>query len=106
MVLTYESVPELDATLEATFRAELVHRASVEITHLAQFYSQRRIERELDLAQGYLSRLKGGDGVPSVALVCLLALLRQGPSRLEELRGYWALPLEPLPSKCPRKRAP
>ena len=101
MVLTYESVPELDATLEATFRAELVHRASVEITHLGQFYSQRRIEREIDLAQGYLSRLKGGDGVPSVALVCLLALLRNDPQRLEELNAYWALPLpaEPTPSK-------
>ena len=106
MMLTYESVPELKATLEATFRAELVHRASVEITHLAQFYSQRRIEREIDLAQGYLSRLKGGDGVPSVALVSLLALLRQEPSRIEELRGYWALPLDPLPSKGARKRAP
>ena len=40
MVLTYESVPELDATLEATFRAELVHRASVEKSRLSQFYSQ------------------------------------------------------------------
>ena len=106
MVLTYESVPALKATLEATFRAELVHRAKVEITHLAQFYSQREVEREIDVAQGYLSRLKGGDGVPSVALVCLLALISQEPSRIEELRSYWALPREPLPSICSGKRAP
>ena len=104
MVLTYESVPELKATLEATFRAELVHRASVEISHLAQFYSQRRIEREIDLAQGYLSRLKGGDGVPSAALVCLLALLRNDPQRLEELKAYWALPLPGEPSPLKRKQ--
>ena len=104
MVLTYESVPELDATLEATFRAELVHRASVEITRLGQFYSQRKIEREIDLSQGYLSRLRSGDGVPSVALVCLLALLSNEPQRLEELRAYWALPLSSAPT--PRKRKP
>ena len=105
MVLTYESVPALDATLEETFRAELIHRASVEITRLGQFYSQRKIERAIDLSQGYLSRLRSGGSVPSVALVCLLALLAAEPSRLEELKGYWALPLEPPPSPPSRKRA-
>ena len=104
-VLTFEAVPELESTLAALFRAELVHRASVEITHLAKFVSQRRLEREVDLSQGYLCRLRGGDGVPSVALVSLLALLSAEPSRLEELRRYWALPLEPLPSQRSRKRA-
>ena len=104
-VLTFESVPELESTLTALFRAELVHRASVEITHLAQFFSQRWLERELDLSQGYLCRLRYGDGVPSVALVSLLALLAAEPSRMEELRRYWALPLEPPPSPRCRKRA-
>ncbi len=100
-VLTFESVPELESTLAALFRAELVHRASVEITYLGRYYSQRRLEREIDLSQGYLSRLRSGDGVPSVALVCLLALLGNDPRRLEELNAYWALPLpvEPSPSK-------
>ncbi len=104
-VLTFESVPELESTLAALFRAELVHRASVEITHLSKFFSQRRLEREIDLSQGYLCRLRYGDGVPSVALISLLALLSAEPSRLEELRRYWALPLEPLPSSRLRKRA-
>lgn len=101
-MLTFESVPELESTLTALFRAELVHRASVEISHLAKYYSQRCIERELDLAQGYLCRLRSGDGVPSVALVSLLALLSNSPNRLEELRAYWALPLPSEPA--PRKR--
>ena len=92
-LLSFDSVPELAATLEAAYRAELVHRASVEITHLGQLYSQRLLERELDLSQGYLSRLKAGDGVPSAALVSLLALLRNEPQRLAELKAYWALPL-------------
>ena len=104
-VLTFESVPELESTLAALFRAELVHRASVEITHLSTFVSQRRLEREIDLSQGYLCRLRYGDGVPSVSLVSLLALLRFEPSRLEELQRYWALPLEPQPSPLSRKRA-
>ena len=101
-VLTFESVPALESTLTALFRAELVHRASVEITHLSEYYSQRRLEREIDLSQGYICRLRYGDGVPSVVLVSLLALLRADPHRLEELRAYWALPLPSAPA--PRKR--
>lgn len=106
MVLTYEAVPELAATLKRVFRAELVHRAAAEITQLGLLGSQRKLELALDLAQGYLCRLRTGHGVPSVALVSLLALLRAEPSRLEELRRYWALPLEPPPSRAPRRRLP
>ena len=105
-VRTFESVPELESTLAALFRAELVHRASVEIAYLGRYYSQRRLEREFDLRQGYLCRLRSGDGVPSVALVSLLALLGKDPRRLEELSAYWALP---LPSDMPspkRKQDP
>lgn len=106
MVLTYESVPELAGTLHEIFRAELVHRARVEITNLSAFVSQRKIELDLDLSQGYLCRLRTGQGVPSVALVSLLALLRSDPARLEELRRYWALPLEPLPPRIHKRRRP
>ena len=97
---------KLESTLAALFRAELVHRASVEITHLSKFFSQRRLEREIDLSQGYLCRLRYGDGVPSVALISLLALLSAEPSRLEELRRYWALPLAPEPRVCRRRQGP
>jgi hypothetical protein len=106
MVLTYQAVPELAATLKRAFRAELVHRAVAEITQLNRLCSQRKLELVFDLSQGYLCRLKAGQGVPSVVLVSLLALLRAEPARLEELRRYWALPLEPPPSPVPRRRVP
>lgn len=54
--------------------------------------SQRELERMLGLSQGYLCRLRAtkGDAVPSASLVSLLALLAQEPSRIDELREYWA----------------
>lgn len=92
-ILSFEAVPELQARLEATYRADLCERASVEIARLNRRYSQHRVEVALDLSQGYLSRLRAKDGVPSAALVSLLALLAAEPTRLEELRRYWDLPV-------------
>ena len=101
-ILSFDSVPELAATLEAEYRAELSRRAAVEISFLSGVCSQRQLEIRLDLSQGYLSKLRAGDGIPSAALVCLLALLRNEPRRLEELSAYWALPLPA--EQAPRKR--
>jgi len=95
LLLSFESMPELPAALEATYRAELVQRAAAEITKLSRVRSQRKLEVELDLSQGYLSRLRAGYGVPSASLVSLLALLSKEPARLDELARYWALPLVP-----------
>ena len=95
MLLSFESMPELAAALEATYRAELVQRAAVEIRRLGQAYSQRHTEEVLELSQGYLSRLLAGNGVPSASLVSLMALLAAEPARLEELKRYWALPVTP-----------
>ena len=103
LLLSFESVPQLAATLEATYRAELIHRAGVEIRRLGKFYSQRHTQEVLDLSLGYLSRLQSGDGVPSASLVSLLALLSHEPSRLEELKRYWALPVEAPPRAGTRK---
>ena len=102
-ILSFESVPELAAVLEATYRAELVQRAAAAISQLGQVCSQRKLEVLTDLSQGYLSRLRAGDGVPSASLVSLLALLCFDPTRLEELARYWALPLAPEP-RSPRRR--
>ena len=64
------------------------------------------MDRLLDLSQGYLSRLRAGDGVPSAILVSLLALLGNEPTRLEELARYWTLPRVPEPqSRRRRQRA-
>jgi transcriptional regulator with XRE-family HTH domain len=106
MILSFEAVPELAACLEATFRADLCQRAAVEIVRLAQSYSQRKIEVALDLSQGYLSRLRSGDGVPSTALVSLLALLAAEPSRMEELKRYWALPVKIPPEMAGERPRP
>lgn len=103
MLLSFEAVPGLAATLEATYRAELTQRAAVEIRRLGRTYSQRHMQAVLDLSLGYLSRLQAGDGVPSALLVSLLALLGSDPSRLEELKRYWALPVQAPPRASKRK---
>ena len=103
MLLSFEAVPGLAAALEATYRAELIQRAAVEIKRLGRAYSQRQTQEVIDLSLGYLSRLQAGDGVPSASLVSLLALLCFDPTRLEELARYWALPLAPEP-RSPRRR--
>ena len=97
MLLSFEVMPGLAAALEATYRAELIQRAAVEIRRLGKTYSQRHTQAVLDLSFGYLSRLQAGDGVPSALLVSLLALLGAEPTRLEELKRYWSLPVETPP---------
>ena len=104
LLLSFDSMPELAAALETTYRAELVQRAAAEITMLSQRFSQRKLEVALDLSQGYLSRLRAGDGVPSAILVSLLALLGNEPTRLEELARYWTLPLAPKPQGRRRRQ--
>ena len=103
MLLPFESMPDLAAALEATYRAELIQRAAAEIARLRRRLSQRKLEVALDLSQGYLSPLLAGNGVPSGPLVSLLALLSSDPTRLEELRRYWALPVAPPPRVGKRK---
>ena len=93
-ILSFEAIPELQVRLEATYRADLCERASVEIARLSRRYSQHRVEVALDLSHGYLSRLRAKDGVPSAALVSLLALLAEEPDRLIELDRYWSLPVD------------
>jgi hypothetical protein len=104
LLLSLDSMPELAEALESTYRAELVRRAAAEITRLSQRLSQRKLEVAIDLSQGYLSRLRAGDGVPSAILVSLLALLGNEPARLEELARYWALPLAPEPQGRRRRQ--
>ena len=103
LLLSFDSTPELAAALEATYRAELIQRAAAEITRLRRRLSQRKLEVAIDLSQGYLSRLLAGAGVPSAVLVSLLALLGAEPSRLEELKRYWALPVQAPPRVGKRK---
>ena len=81
--------PEL---LESLYRADLHHRAAVAIARVQSYRSQRRIELLVHLSQGYLSRLRAGDGVPGAPLVSLLALLAAHPQLIGELEDYWTIP--------------
>ena len=103
MLLSFDAVPGLAAVLEATYRADLIQRAGLEIRRLGRAYSQRYTQAVLDLSHGYLSRLQAGDGVPSASLVSLLALLSSDPTRMAELERYWALPIEASPRVGKRK---
>ena len=78
--------------LESLYRADLRQRVAVAITRLQGFRSQRRTELLLGLSQGYLSRLRAGEGVPGAPLVSLLALLAAHPQLIAELEAYWTLP--------------
>jgi hypothetical protein len=103
-ILSFDAAPELAAALETAYRAELVRRATAAVTQLGRVCSQRKLEVLVDLSQGYLSRIRAGDGVPSAALVSLVALLSAEPTRLEELARYWALPLAPEPPASRRRQ--
>ncbi|PSM31696.1 helix-turn-helix domain-containing protein [Haliangium sp. UPWRP_2] len=64
-------------------RRKRIRRAIDRLTHSRR--SQRSIERLLGLSQGYLCRLRAGDGNPSPALIAVLLLLANDPRRLDEL---------------------
>jgi hypothetical protein len=81
--------PEL---LETLYRADLCHRVAVAIARLQGHRSQRRLEILVNLSQGYLSRLRAGDGVPGAPLVSLLSILAAHPQLIGELEDYWTLP--------------
>ena len=77
--------------LESLYRASLQKRVALAIEWVQGSLPQRRAELLLNLAQGYLSRLRAGDGVPGAPLVSLLALLASHPQLLGELEDYWTL---------------
>ncbi len=78
--------------LETLYRADLRKRVSLAVARVQRCLSQRRTELLLNLSQGYLSRLRAGDGVPGAPLVSLLALLAAHPQLIAELEAYWTLP--------------
>jgi len=78
--------------LESLYRDHLQKRVALAIARIQGCRSLRRTELLLNLSQGYLSRLKAGDGVPGAPLVCLLALLAAHPQLLSELEDFWTLP--------------
>jgi len=78
--------------LESLYRDNLRQRVALAVARVQGYLPQRRTELLLGLSQGYLSRLRAGDGVPGAPLVSLLALLAAHPQLLAELEAYWTLP--------------
>ncbi len=91
-----QTASELEGVLRELYRSSLKTRVRWAIDQLMQVVSQRRLEMLLGLSQGYLSRLRSGDGTPSPELVNHLAMIARDPrARLNEIESYWALSDEP-----------
>lgn len=88
-----ETAAGLDAALAKAYRDALRRRVRRAIDLVTEHVSQRRLEALLGLSQGYLSRLRAGQGNPSPELVSHLALIAQDPpTRLREIEKFWADP--------------
>lgn len=93
-----KTAARLDVGLLEAYRGELRRRVRRAIDLVTEHISQRRLELLLGLSQGYLSRLRAGNGNPSPELVGHLALIAHDPpARLLELERFWANP-EGFPS--------
>ncbi len=92
--LDAETTAELLPLLEREYQRELSRRVRAALEVLSPHISQRRLEIQIGLSQGYLSRLRAGTGKPSPQLVALLTLLARDPAqRLAETRQSWAEPI-------------
>jgi len=76
----------IDAALEVVYRQELLRRVRAV---LPDAKDADRIERDLGLSRGYLSRLRAGKKVPSEVLVALLTLIHERPRTLKEVEAMW-----------------
>ena len=89
--------------LQAEYKRELSRRAKRALAEISPYLSQRKLERRIDMTQGYLSRIGGGHQTPSPQLVVLLALLAHDPALLEWVALYWAAPSPPDPQPEPSR---
>lgn len=91
--LDAETTRRLGPILAETYRELLRTRVRRAIDLVTEHISQRRLELLLGLSQGYLSRLRAGQGNASPELVSHLALIAHDPAaRLRELEKFWADP--------------
>jgi hypothetical protein len=82
----------LEPRLAEEYKSELRRRGKQALGDLSSRLGQARLERLLDVSQGYLCRLSAGNGTPSPQLVVLLALLARHPHLLDWVPRYWAEP--------------
>lgn len=77
---------------ESLYRSNLRERAILASARLRRHGSMRKLERQLDLSQGYLCRLSAGNGLPGAPLVSLLALLATYSDLVDYIEADWTLP--------------
>lgn len=81
-----EVAQRMDTALEPVYRKRLSQMAAQALEALAGVVRQGELERKLGLAQGYLTKLKRGNRVPSAELALHLAAIALNPeSRLQEM---------------------
>lgn len=79
----------IDAALEVVYRHELLARVQAV---LPDPKDADRIERDLGLSRGYLSRLRSGRKIPSEPLLAVLTLIHERPSALKRVEAMWERP--------------
>jgi hypothetical protein len=98
--LDSRAIKRLDAHLAKQLEALTGARVEASLEALAPHVTRGDLERQLGLAQGYLSKLAHGAKSSSAPLASLLMLLAADPKRLAELRRMWS---PPAPTTAPRK---
>lgn len=84
--MTPGDAERIDAAMEVSYRQELLGRLR---TVLPDADQASRIERDLGLSRGYLSRLRRATRPPSEALLAILALFRQDPAAIGQVEAFW-----------------
>ena len=99
MYIDAQTAATLEPVLAAEYKRQLSRKAQQAITQLSPRISQRRLEKLIDLSQGYVCRIQGGHATPSGPLVVLLALLARDSALLNWVESYWAEPSLPEPQQ-------
>jgi hypothetical protein len=89
--MTPEDAMRIDAALDLVYRQELLARLQAVLPDAKE---ASRIERDLGLSRGYLSRLRKTSRPPTEALLAILALFRQHPATLGQVEAFWRQPVE------------
>jgi len=89
--LSPEDATRIDAALDLVYRQELLARLRAVLPDAKE---ASRIERDLGLSRGYLSRLRKTSRPPTEALLAILALFRQHPATLGQVEAFWRGPVE------------
>jgi hypothetical protein len=89
--MTPEDAARIDAALDLVYRQELLRRLRAVLPDAKE---AGRIERDLGLSRGYLSRLRKTTRPPSESLLAILALFRAHPATIRQVEAFWQQPME------------